>query len=222
MEYRPRRSAFVASFLALAAASVAACGSRGPLDVDVVYVVADAASDGTSPTPTLDAGHDTASADATPDVHADAPSDAPHEAGLINCGSCVAQTCGQSIVQCLTDAKCRATLTCVTQKCLGGGGGGGGGGGFDPSCLFTCANGDASSLATLVKVFTCVTQKCGPDCGNVLGGLGGLGGGGGGGGGGRGGGNSPAPGNGSPAPNGREIFSHYPELMTPVEAAPEQ
>jgi hypothetical protein len=128
----------------------------------------------------------------------------------------VATTCGQDIVQCLTDTACRGVLTCVAQTCLAGGGGGGAGG-LDPSCLLTCANGDTSAIATLIGIFTCVTQKCGSDCGGVLGGLGGLGGGGFPG----GGGNIHIP-RGAPqdtpaerAPTrGERIFSAYPELFS--------
>jgi len=178
---RPPRASRAVVPLALALL-LAACGSRGPLDLGPGL------GNGETPDASADVAVDQAAADAS-DAAADAPghdaaADAPGEASLIDCGSCVATTCGQDIVACLTDTKCRDVLTCVAQTCLGGGGGSGG---FDPQCIFTCANGDTAAIGTLVSIFTCVTQKCGPDCGSVLGGLGGLGGGG------FPGGNSPVP-----------------------------
>jgi predicted small lipoprotein YifL len=141
--------------------AVAACGSRGPLDLDVGAVDVDASA-------TVDASD--ANVDA---IAVDAPEDQAVETGpdgnpLVNCGQCLAQMCGQQILACLTDTTCRTTLQCVAQMCLGGGGGG-----LDPQCALSCAGGDPGKLGGLLALFTCVTQKCGPDCTSALGGLGG-------------------------------------------------
>jgi len=159
------RRRFIASLFAcgLGALAVAACGSRGPLDLDVGAIDVDASA-------TVDAS------DANADVAiSDAPADAPVETGpdgnpLVNCGQCLAQQCGQQILMCLTDTTCRTTLQCVAQMCLGGGGGG-----LNPQCALGCAGGDPGKLGGILALFTCVTQKCGADCTSALGGLGGGG-----------------------------------------------
>jgi hypothetical protein len=143
--------------------AIAACGSRGPLDLDVIEVAADAST-------AVDAGVDVA-ADTAADVH-EASVDAAPEASLVNCGQCVAQTCGQQILQCVTDTNCRTILQCVGQMCLGGGGGG-----LNPQCALGCAGGDFTKLGGVIGLFTCVTMSCGADCAGALGGLTGGGGG---------------------------------------------
>lgn len=147
---------------------VAACGSRGPLDIGLIY-----GAD----------GGDASVVDATPDVAqeatVDAPVDAPAEAsgdgavdgGVLACGSCIAQNCGADIVTCVTNMACRTALTCVAQKCLMGGM-------PDPQCIGTCTNNDPMQLAQLFAIFQCVITNCGTQCAGALGGLGGGGGGG--------------------------------------------
>ena len=147
---------------------VAACGSRGPLDIDVIEIVADAAPADVGTIP-LDAGADVPG-DTAPDTHA--PS-------LANCGMCLAQQCGSSIVSCVQDPACTAVFQCAGQKCFASGN-------TSTQCLFQCAS-DPGAASDVLLIVGCVQNKCGTDCTTVLGALaGGLGGFGGGGGGGRG------------------------------------
>lgn len=154
-----------------------ACGARGPLDVTVIEEV---------PTPeggaTLDAPVDVV--DATDATDASEEEAAGRDAGaLVNCGTCVAQSCGQELLTCITSTACRTALQCVVTMCLTGGT-------PDFTCINSCTNGDNTALAQLVGAFTCIIQTCGTQCTSVLGGLtggGGAGGGGTGGGGGDGG-----------------------------------
>jgi predicted small lipoprotein YifL len=174
--FLPRHAA-VAAMLAVPFL-VAACGSRGPLDVVIEDQSRDAGADGAA----IDAA-----LDAAPDGPGDA-SDGASEAGppgmdggLLACGTCVAQSCGQQLFACFQNTSCQQTLTCAAQKCLSGG---------TPNlqCVLGCANGDQAALLQLYGVFMCITGTCGSQCVGVLGGLaGGAGGGVGGGGGGDGG-----------------------------------
>ncbi len=149
-----------------------ACGSRGPLDIDVINVI----ESGDGGQATSDASVD-ALVDAPQAPARDAPADAPRdatakkEAGLVDCGLCVVQQCGAPILACVQSAVCRSTLQCAATTCLKGGA-------PDLACVLTCAKGDSTTLQQLVGVFGCITVKCGNDCTSVLGGLGGLGGGG--------------------------------------------
>jgi hypothetical protein len=234
------RAPFAASLSlgALAVVALGACGSRGSLDYDIVQVVA-AGDDASTETPDADVPDTNATIDVNvPDtnVPVDTGVDAPVEASVINCGLCVATSCGSDIVACLTDTTCQQTLTCAVQTCLTGG--------IDLQCFLGCANGNSASLAQLITMFQCITQTCGPQCTSVLGGLGGsgglIGGGSGGGsggliggliGGGNGGGTSGATGggagaNGSEVPNAsrsessraraRVLFSEYPQISSSV------
>lgn len=172
---KPRRSIVrraLASTLAsaLAALAVLACGSRGPLDIEVIEIngVDGATVDGAE----LDGATHDGSADSAPDVVSDGRADGGNP--LVNCGQCLAQSCGQQVLACITDTNCRGVLQCVAQMCLGGGGTGG----LNPQCALGCAGGDFTKLSGVIALFTCVTTKCGPDCASALGGLGGGGGGG--------------------------------------------
>jgi predicted small lipoprotein YifL len=149
--------------LAAAACVVAACGSRGPLDFEYVAVGADAAAD-------------VAVVDATDDAPRDAPADVRREAGPgpLQCGACVTQQCGQSILQCFQNPQCQQIFQCVATRCLASGA-------PDTRCIFDCAAGDLRAAAQIASIFQCITALCGPACGSILGG--GLPGGGGGGGG---------------------------------------
>jgi hypothetical protein len=203
-----RFSSRVAALSFLAALAVA-CGSRGPLDVDVIEVPGNGNGNDAGGTPTTQAdagGGDDTQADASAPTDAASAVDAPHEAGLINCGTCVAQNCGSKIVTCLTDPTCSKELQCIATTCLAGadGGGGGGGGGLgNLGCFTNCAGGNVASLAGLLGIVQCITTSCGADCGGVLGGLGGIPGLGG------GGFNEQRP----MDPNaGRVLFSAYPEI----------
>lgn len=163
------------------AALVCACGSRGPLDITVV-----------EETPATDASIDVraeASVDAGEggDSPADAPLDVleaspdtsmPFDGGpLVNCGSCLVQSCGTQLLTCITSSGCLTALQCVASMCLTGG---------TPNiaCLAGCTNGDQTTETDLLSVLGCVIGTCGSQCTSVLSGLGGLGGGGSGGGGG--------------------------------------
>ena len=169
---RTRRSPLVSALTGAAAFAtfLTACGSRGPLDIDVINVTENGDGgpgtmlDGAVDASPLDASaHDSATTDATP----------RKEAGLIDCGLCLAQQCGAPILKCIQNTACRTTFQCAAMKCLQGGS-------PDLPCLLQCANGDPAGIAQLIGIFQCVAGKCGSDCTSLLGGLGGLGGGGGG------------------------------------------
>lgn len=157
------------------AMSVAACGGRGPLEID---------------TDTLDAGDQDATngldattqsdgeiPDATPSTDATTRTDARavdagRDAGgftidtgipIVNCGLCVAQSCGQDLLACIQSVPCRTTLQCVTTTCLGGGT-------PDPACVLKCSNGDTTALLQIFKVFQCIVSNCGQSCLALLGG----------------------------------------------------
>jgi len=160
---------------ALALLLATACGSRGPLDVDVIVIEAGAAS----VEPGQDAGvgaGDTGSpsgADASSDG---APGDGGREAGrfdsgfgpIVDCPVCIGQSCGTQLGACFQSPSCRTTLQCAFTSCVAGDGGGAGG--FDPACILRCANGDLVALQQIFAAFQCVTQSCGADCASVLGG----------------------------------------------------
>jgi hypothetical protein len=169
----PRR--FLVGISLAAAAVVAACGARGPLDIIVV---------------------EEAPVDASVDVHAEAAPEASSEASdgspdvvdaapdtsmtmgfdggpLFNCGTCLVQTCGTQLLTCITSSGCTTALQCVATTCLTGG---------MPSisCLTGCTNGDETTEQQLLSVIGCVLGNC-PTCTSALTGLGGgIGGGGGG------------------------------------------
>ena len=169
---RPRHALAPILFLACAALIASACGSRGPLDINVVDW--DAGNSGTlDGSVDLDGalqGDGAASGDGAIKGDARADSGLPP---IVNCGACIAQNCGQQIFACLADVACRATFQCVVTKCLNGGGAGG----PDPQCLFTCSGSDPQGAVQVLRVFTCIINKCGADCQAVLGGGGGTGGG---------------------------------------------
>jgi hypothetical protein len=151
----------VTSVLALGT-TIAACGSRGPLDIEII----EAPSDGGRDVVLVDADANAADAqDASHDV-----ADARPEASFVDCSACLAQRCGGPILVCLQNMACRTTFQCAVQNCATGGS-------PDPACFFQCGQSDPQGLSAALGVFTCVTGKCGPDCTSVLGGL--LGGGGG-------------------------------------------
>ena len=178
--------------------SLVACGSRGPLDIEVIEYngVSGATVDG--------ADLDGAGVDGG--LHGDAKSDAAGDARaeggnpLVNCGQCVAQNCGTQVLTCITDTACRTTLQCVVTMCLGGTGG------VNIQCAVACGGGDIGKLGPILAVFSCITGKCGADCASALGGLGG---------GGRDAGNRQPP-NRSDA---NQMFSAWPELCVPATAA---
>jgi hypothetical protein len=161
------RAVGVAVCLALVFA--AACGSRGPLDIGLIY-----GADGGDGS-IADAAPDVANADASSDSPAgdaagDAAGDGAVDAGPLACAACIAQNCGADVLGCVTSTTCRTALTCVAQKCLNGGN-------LDPQCLGMCTNNDPMQLAQLFAIFQCVITSCGPQCAGALGGLGGGGGG---------------------------------------------
>ena len=157
-----------------AAALVCACGARGPLDIIVVEQgPLDASVEAAPVEASVDARD---AADAPPDV-LDAAAEAAmgFDGGpLVNCGICLAQTCGTQLLTCVTSPMCTTALQCVAMTCLAGGG-------FDPTCLLGCTNNDPTTQGQLGGLVSCVFSNC-STCLGALGGLGGLGGGGGGGG----------------------------------------
>lgn len=168
------RRALVGTLLA-GAALVCACGARGPLDITIIEVNAsdaavatDVQTDTISPDALADAARD-----ATPDVLEAAADTAMGMDGgpLVNCGTCVAQNCGNQLLMCITAPGCTAALQCVATTCLTGG---------VPnfSCVTGCTMGNTTTESQLLSVFGCVIGTCGTDCTGLLGGLGGGGGGG--------------------------------------------
>jgi predicted small lipoprotein YifL len=150
-----RRLAGVSLAIAACALFVSACGSRGPLEYEIVVNnVADAATDATE--------------DALFDAAADARLDARPEAtpSLIDCGTCITQKCGQNILTCIQNPGCQQIFQCVAQKCFGAGA-------PDTTCIFNCAQGDLKAAAQVLTIFSCITTACGKDCSALLGGLGG-------------------------------------------------
>jgi hypothetical protein len=170
-----QRAGLLAAFAFFLAAVLGACGSRGPLDDDIILVT----DSGVVDTGVIDANVQdvvTVTDSGTPVVDAGT--------GLIQCGTCVAETCGTDVTTCLADPSCQTILTCVATTCfnlggLGGGdgGGGGGGGGLNPQCLLGCTGGGGAGVGEALGIFQCITGSCGSPCGGLLGGLGGLGGG---------------------------------------------
>jgi hypothetical protein len=164
-----QRTVLLASIAFFLAAALGACGSRGPLDDDIILVSPDSG--------VIDSGGTDAISvvDSAPPVDA-APPPVDAGTGLIQCGTCVASQCGTDVTTCLTDPACTAIIQCVGTTCLGGlGGGGGGGGGIDPSCFLTCASSGGSGAGEALGIFQCITGDCGQACGGLLGGLGGGG-----------------------------------------------
>jgi hypothetical protein len=149
-----------------------ACGARGPLDITVVEIVE-------GPEGGVDVAVE-AAADAAEAGDADSAADvAPETQGfdggpLVNCGSCVLQSCGTQLLSCIESTPCLTALQCVATTCLSGGV-------PDPTCVEGCANGDATVLGDLLGAFACIVGTCGSQCTSVLGGLSGAGGGSGGG-----------------------------------------
>lgn len=139
-------------------AVIAACGSRGPLDINGVdYAKPDTGmipDTGIVDTGIVDTGIDTG------------VEDAGREGGsLVNCGQCVAQKCSMQFLQCFQSQPCRDALQCAVQNCAGGMNG------FDPQCLFSKCSKYFQGFQQLLPVVTCVAQNCGPDCLGVLGGM---------------------------------------------------
>ena len=178
LPFLPGRAAIAVAVSALVL--VAACGSRGPLDV---VIVEEGPGDAAVDVVTVDVTEEPEAGDAAADAEDAAEEAAPGFDGgpLINCGSCIAQSCGQQLITCISSTACRTALQCVVTTCLSGG---------TPNlnCIGTCTQGDPTVTGDLVGAFTCVITSCGTQCASVLGGLGGGGGGAGGGGSGGGGG----------------------------------
>jgi predicted small lipoprotein YifL len=162
---KPTRHTLVVAAAALALVAIAACGSRGPLDVDGPLVVATEAGEASVGQEGGPSPGDGAADQVSP------PKDAGKEGGsIIDCPVCLLQDCGQKIFACIQTPACAGTLQCVLQTCLTGGS-------LNPVCAFNCAQGDPAGALQVLQVFQCVTQTCGDDCGALLGLLTGGGGG---------------------------------------------
>jgi hypothetical protein len=155
-----------------AAALVSACGARGPLDIIVIEETPDASLDARVEASVEASGE---AGDASPDVDAFEAASMPVEAGPIpECIMCLTQTCGTTLLTCVTSSGCIAALQCAATTCLTGGT-------PDLGCIEGCTNGDATTQQQLLSVIACVIGNC-PTCTSVLTSLGGgIGGGGGGG-----------------------------------------
>src|SRR5688572_4419711 len=136
---------------ALAALTMSACGSRGPLD-DEPYV--DATAD-VVPDVELDTGADVR----------DANVDTRESGGFLACPTCLFDQCQQPLLNCLQSQPCQQVFQCVITTCAGSGG-------LNPQCLLQCGQGDISGALQALQVFQCITGKCGPDCAALLGLLG--------------------------------------------------
>jgi hypothetical protein len=147
-----RRTASAA--LLAAPTLVVACGARGPLDIVVVQEQGDAGE----AAPDAPVGE--------PDVSLGGGPPGFDAGGLINCGECLVQKCGPQFLACIISTPCRTTLQCAATTCLAGGM-------PDPLCVAQCANGDQQLLIQLGALFLCVSDGCGKQCTNALGGLGG-------------------------------------------------
>jgi predicted small lipoprotein YifL len=150
------------------AIGLAACGARGPLEVDVIDVYPDAGP--TSDASILDAAPEATLPDAAPDATGDDAADGNGNP-VVDCVSCVGQMCGTDLIDCLTNTDCRTDVQCIVQMCLTGGTGG-----FDIGCLGTCTASDPAAGGQAITAFTCILMGCGSQCTSLLGGLGGLGG----------------------------------------------
>jgi hypothetical protein len=148
-----RPSPFIFLFGVSAFVVVAACGSRGPLDINGVDYKPDS---GVTDTGVIIA--DTG-ADVQPET-----SDGRDSGPLVNCGMCVTQKCGMQFLQCFQSTPCRTTLQCAIQNC-------GGMNGFNAQCLLQKCGADLTGLAQLIAVVTCVASNCGQDCLGFLGGM---------------------------------------------------
>ena len=151
-----------------------ACGARGPLDITVIE---EAPGDGGSDGALVEASVDASDAGDGGESARDAEEQeaAGFDGGpLVNCATCVGESCGQQLITCVTDTNCLNALQCVATTCIGSGGL------PDPTCIETCTNGDSTALGDLIGAFTCILTSCGSSCTSVLGGLGGGGGAGGG------------------------------------------
>ncbi len=148
----------------------AACGSRGPLDINVIEVNADGSvlgdgpslSDGSDGSALEDgAVRDASNRDGASDAGRDA-----HDSGPPNpltCITCIGQQCGAELAQCFQDPMCRTTIQCVFQMCLGGAGGG-----FNPQCFLTCSGGNPAEIVNLLKIVQCISAGCGSECSGLL------------------------------------------------------
>jgi len=172
-----RRALFSA---ALAAPVLAvACGSRGPLDFEVIKEYPDASVSVDAMADVPGETIDVAARDVLADVIDATPEAMGPDVGPIPaCVQCIGQSCGQQLLTCLTATACRTALQCVVQMCLAGGGT------PDLNCIGGCTGSDPATQSQVLMVFGCIVGTCGAQCAGALGGLGGAGGGGGGGGGG--------------------------------------
>jgi predicted small lipoprotein YifL len=171
----PRSLPFLLATCALAsAATLAACGSRGPLDIGSVDEqggdvdasdLVDAEEASAPIDASADAGHDGASGRDAGGFFFDSGTPA------INCTACVFSQCGQGVLTCISDPQCGQVLQCVATTCLGGGGGG-----VNPGCAIQCGASDPAALLQILNIFQCITGNCGTACAGLLGG-GGIGGG---------------------------------------------
>lgn len=133
---------------------IAACGSRGPLDINGVDYKPDSGIADASIDTGIDTGVDTGVVDAGRDG-----------TSLVNCGQCVTQKCASQFLACFQSMACRDALQCAVMNCAGGMNG------FDPQCLLQKCSKFLSGFGQLLPVVTCVTQNCGQDCLGVLGGM---------------------------------------------------
>jgi hypothetical protein len=182
-----RRALAAAAAMVTASVCVIACGARGPLDITVIEETpGDASVDVVTADVAAEASEASDVADARPDRGTGIPG--LPDSGIVACGACVVESCGQDLITCITSTDCRAALQCIATTCLASGT-------PDPSCIAGCST-DPAALGQAITGLTCIITSCGSECTSVIAGLTGGGGGTGGGmgGGGAGGGTGSADG----------------------------
>src|SRR3984957_11035802 len=128
---------------------LAACGARASLDETVVDQITpnEGGTDASELETSVDASGDGNTSESGTDSGRPAFDGGP----IVNCGTCVAQSCGQQLLTCIESTTCRTALQCVVTTCLTGGT-------PDPSCAEGCANGDITVLGQLIGAFTCILE----------------------------------------------------------------
>jgi hypothetical protein len=147
-------------------AILTACGSRAPLDFEVYDQDAGGALNGAAVGPNNNP-------DGAPDggpIKVDGGGPGIPDTGIpaINCGMCIASSCGQNVITCVANTDCRDVLQCAMLNCLQGG--------LDPTCLFKCASSNPSGALQATTVLQCVANRCGDSCISAFGGGGSPGG----------------------------------------------
>jgi len=150
------RGAIGASLLS-APIAIVSCGSRGPLETNLVA----------GPDAGDDSNAEASSADRTGDAGGDGTDGADGagaEAGLVDCVECIGTKCGNAIVTCFASATCGPALECTISVCLPHGV-------PDLGCIDTCTKDNQQTLQELNVIYTCVETACGLQCASAVAGM---------------------------------------------------